>query len=391
MRTSSFLAVLLLFLATFPQADSFHLRITPQNPLNPTSFPFTVRFTPLMGPLIHPKPHRLAAKNFSPFSLHLFNNKRENSRGNSFDQDSDVSKNTSDTFNSNTVSTKIGLTLTTTTDNNNDNIVDSIPSSSSSSFSSSNNNNNLLPTLTITFLTALIAGAVLSQSGASPPSSIVLDNLKELTSNPKAFFTDAVTTIQNLGDLGYIYFSLIYIVAEILAIPAIPLTASAGYLFGTLKGTGIVLCSASVAAAVSFLIGRTFLRSYVEGLVEDNPRFSAIDRAIGKEGFKVILLLRLSPIFPFALSNYLYGSTSVAFWEYFWGTLIGFTPGTIAYVYTGSVGKVLTGGDAMGGGEWYVYVGGLVALVGFIKIVSDVATKVVQELDGMDGIEDPLD
>ena len=83
--------------------------------------------------------------------------------------------------------------------------------------------------------------------------------------------------------MGYIYFAIIYIVAEILAIPAIPLTASAGYLFGTLKGTGVVLCSASVAAAVSFLIGRTFLRSYVESLVEDNPRFSAIDRAIGKE------------------------------------------------------------------------------------------------------------
>ncbi|GMH81822.1 hypothetical protein TrST_g8341 [Triparma strigata] len=258
--------------------------------------------------------------------------------------------------------------------NNNDNIVDTLTTNDDEG------NNNILATVSITFLTAIAAGAVLSH-GVDSPSSIVLDNLKELTTNPKAFLTDAVQTIQNLGDLGYIYFAIIYIVAEILAIPAIPLTASAGYLFGTLKGTGVVLCSASVAAAVSFLIGRTFLRSYVESLVEDNPRFSAIDRAIGKEGFKVILLLRLSPIFPFALSNYLYGSTSVAFWEYFWGTLIGFTPGTFAYVYTGSVGKVLTDGDAMGGEEWYVYVGALAALVGFIKIVSDVATKIVQELE----------
>lgn len=75
----------------------------------------------------------------------------------------------------------------------------------------------------------------------------------------------------------------------------------------------------------------------MEGLLEENPKFNALDKAIGKEGFKVILLLRLSPIFPFALSNYFYGVTSVDFFEYMFGTLIGFFPGTLAYVYTGTV------------------------------------------------------
>lgn len=78
-------------------------------------------------------------------------------------------------------------------------------------------------------------------------------------------------------------------------------------------------------------------RRQVEGLLEDNPRFMAIDKAIGKEGFKIILLLRLSPIFPFALSNYFYGVTAVGFTEYMSGTMLGFFPGTLAYVYGGTV------------------------------------------------------
>lgn len=82
-------------------------------------------------------------------------------------------------------------------------------------------------------------------------------------------------------------------------------------------------------------------RQQVEGLLDENPKFRALDKAIAKEGFKVILLLRLSPIFPFALSNYLYGVTSVDFVEYMMGTLIGFFPGTLAYVYGGTVSLLL--------------------------------------------------
>ncbi|CAM9145744.1 unnamed protein product, partial [Choristocarpus tenellus] len=118
--------------------------------------------------------------------------------------------------------------------------------------------------------------------------------------------------------------------------PALPLTASSGFLFGIKGGTAVVLVSATVAAGISFLLGRTLLRERVEGLLADNARFRAIDQTIGKEGFKIIFLLRLSPIFPFALSNYLYGLTSVNFWEYISGTMLGFFPGTLAYVYTGT-------------------------------------------------------
>jgi len=93
-----------------------------------------------------------------------------------------------------------------------------------------------------------------------------------------------------------------------------------------------------------------------------------------------MLLLRLSPLFPFALSNYLYGATSIDFASFFWGTLCGFAPGTLAYVYTGVVGKALTiGGDGVQ--PWYVYVGGAALLGGLLKIIVDVASNIVREIE----------
>ena len=119
------------------------------------------------------------------------------------------------------------------------------------------------------------------------------------------------------------YFFGVYVAAEVLALPAVPLTASAGYLFGVAPGTAVVLLAAAVAASVSFLIGRTIGRDWILQVASGNDRFRALDSVISQEGFKIVLLLRLSPLFPFALSNYLYGLTSVPFWDYFWGTLLG--------------------------------------------------------------------
>jgi uncharacterized membrane protein YdjX (TVP38/TMEM64 family) len=204
--------------------------------------------------------------------------------------------------------------------------------------------------------------------------------------NPASLLQGVVDKVDGMGPNGALYFGLLYIIAEVFAIPAMPLTASAGYLFGWQEGTAVVLCSATIAASISFVIARTFLRQTVSELIQQNPRFLVLDRAIGKEGFKLMLLVRLSPIFPFALSNYLYGVTSIPFGEYFWGTLIGFAPGTFAYVYTGDVGKaLLTNVDSAQ--PWYVYAAGLTALAGVLKVVADYATGVFEEIEAEDAAE----
>jgi len=190
-----------------------------------------------------------------------------------------------------------------------------------------------------------------------------------------------VQAVEDSGDVGFLYFGAVYTIAEILAVPAFPLTTSAGYLFGVWNGTLIVIISASIAATISFVIGRTFLRNYVESILKKYPKFQKLDDAVAKEGFKIMLLLRLSPIFPFALSNYLYGATSVKFWPYFWGTMLGFTPGTVAYVYTGEIGKVLTL-DGSNAAPWYFYLGILSLILCLVKIVSDLASGIIEEIEG---------
>eukprot|EP00535_Pseudo-nitzschia_heimii_P003350 CAMPEP_0197180342 /NCGR_PEP_ID=MMETSP1423-20130617/4988_1 /TAXON_ID=476441 /ORGANISM="Pseudo-nitzschia heimii, Strain UNC1101" /LENGTH=362 /DNA_ID=CAMNT_0042630411 /DNA_START=324 /DNA_END=1412 /DNA_ORIENTATION=- len=206
-------------------------------------------------------------------------------------------------------------------------------------------------------------------------------SIKDVMTDPSAALERVVELTDSMGTLGIAYFGVAYCIAEILAVPAIPLTASAGYLFGPLKGTAIVLFSASIAAGVSFQIGRTLLRDYVENQLQNYPKFAKIDKAIGKEGFKLMFLLRLSPIFPFALSNYLYGASSINFPAFFFGTLLGFAPGTLAYVYTGYVGKALTDDTISNVYPWYVYLGGLTFFAGILKVVADTATRVVDELE----------
>ncbi|OAY83238.1 hypothetical protein ACMD2_06590 [Ananas comosus] len=156
-----------------------------------------------------------------------------------------------------------------------------------------------------------------------------------------AFLTQFSDFIEGYGPAGYALFVLVYAGLEILAIPAIPLTMSAGLLFGSVTGTIIVSISGTMAAAVAFLIARYFARERILKLVEGNKKFLAIDKAIGENGFWVVTLLRLSPLLPFSLGNYLYGLTSVKFLPYVLGSWLGMLPGTWAYVSAGAFGRAL--------------------------------------------------
>ncbi|XP_013707146.3 TVP38/TMEM64 family membrane protein slr0305 isoform X2 [Brassica napus] len=155
------------------------------------------------------------------------------------------------------------------------------------------------------------------------------------------FLTQFSTLIEGYGPAGYALFITVYAGLEILAIPALPLTMSAGLLFGSLIGTIIVSISGTMAASVAFLIARYFARERILKLVEGNKKFLAIDKAIGENGFRVVTLLRLSPLLPFSLGNYLYGLTSVKFVPYVFGSWLGMLPGSWAYVSAGAFGRAI--------------------------------------------------
>jgi len=233
----------------------------------------------------------------------------------------------------------------------------------------------------------ILAGGIAVLFGATIALLITLGNdlglpgIPQFIKDPSNSFDVVVQSLDGMDkQRAAIYFSLFYLLAEILAIPAFPLTAASGYLFGAASGTALCLFIAAIAASISFVIGKTLLRGFVEGILDDNPKFRSLDRAIEKEGFKLMILLRLSPLFPFALSNYLYGATSIRFSPFFFGTFLGFAPGTFAYVYGGVIGKALTVGEGMTQ-PWYVYAGGMVFLLGLIKTIGDVATGIIDEME----------
>jgi uncharacterized membrane protein YdjX (TVP38/TMEM64 family) len=153
--------------------------------------------------------------------------------------------------------------------------------------------------------------------------------------------------LDSLGPInGPLLFAFGYFVLEMFAVPAFPLTMSAGALFGAFEGTFVVVSSATAAAVAAFLISRYVARDAVKKLASEKfgEQYRKIDEAIGENGFGVIFMLRLSPLLPFSVSNYLYGLTSVSVLEYAPASFLGMIPGTVAYVASGDVARSISSG-----------------------------------------------
>ncbi|MEP6685547.1 MAG: TVP38/TMEM64 family protein [Verrucomicrobiota bacterium] len=189
--------------------------------------------------------------------------------------------------------------------------------------------------------------------------------------------------VSQMGVAGIFIFIAVYAAATVLLAPGLILTIGAGFAFGLWKGFLAVSAGATLGAALAFLVARFVARDRIEAMAKGNEKFRKIDKAIGKQGAKLIFLLRLSPVIPFNLSNYLYGLTSVKFWPYVLASWIGMMPGTLLYVYLGTVGKV--GLEASKGGRArspveYVFLGiGLIATVAVTVIVTRVAKRALKE------------
>ena len=142
--------------------------------------------------------------------------------------------------------------------------------------------------------------------------------------------------IQQLGAWGPIFVAAFYIAACILFLPGSVLTLGAGFIFKLLVGTITVSIGSTAGACAAFLVGRTVGRNWISRKVATNEKFAAIDNAVGQQGFKIVLLIRLSPVFPFNLLNYAFGLTKVSFARYALASWVGMLPGTIMYVYFGA-------------------------------------------------------
>ncbi len=192
--------------------------------------------------------------------------------------------------------------------------------------------------------------------------------------------------VDGLGFWGPLVFIGGYAAAVVAFVPGSLLTLAAGAVFGIAEGTAYVFVAATLGAAAAFLVSRHLARGAIERRLEGNPRFSAIDRAVGSEGRKIVFLLRLSPVFPFNLLNYGLGLTQVRFVDYFVASF-GMLPGTLLYVYYGKLAgdvAALAGGASVerGLGYYVVLVLGLVATVAVTMIVARTARRALKQVTG---------
>lgn len=206
--------------------------------------------------------------------------------------------------------------------------------------------------------------------------------------SPADFLVKVEALVADAGPLGPAIFIAAYALATVFFIPASVLTVAAGYLFGPLLGTGVVSAASTLGASLAFLVSRYVARPFVQSLISSNPKFAQIDAGIAASGAKVVFLLRLSPLVPFTLLNYMLGLTSVPFGPYVAASWAGMLPGTVAYVGLGALGSAgLDAAGSPGGIGWpklALYAVGVVATLWATKVLSGVATQALSPDDGGD-------
>jgi uncharacterized membrane protein YdjX (TVP38/TMEM64 family) len=190
-----------------------------------------------------------------------------------------------------------------------------------------------------------------------------------------------------LGPWGIDLFAVVYALAAIFFVPGSALTIGAGAIYGLGWGFVAVSVGSTLGAAAAFLIARYLARDRVERWAAQDPRFAAIDQAVGREGWKIVLLTRLSPVFPFTLLNYLFGLTRVSFGAYILASWIGMMPGTLLYVYLGFAGRALAqaaaGKASRSPAEYALWVVGLLATLAVTLYVTRLARQALRGRAGV--------
>ncbi len=192
-----------------------------------------------------------------------------------------------------------------------------------------------------------------------------------------------VEWLQAQGDVGLVWLGLSYTPASLLFFPAALLTLGGGFAFGVAKTVVAVSLGSTLGATSAFFAGRTFLRQFIEHKITNDARFRAIDQAVADQGFKIVMLTRLSPVLPFNLLNYAFGLTRVRTRDFILASWIGMFPGTLLYVSIGSAAKslsdILTGQSVGSASQKILFGVGLVATLVVTVLLARVAKNALTE------------
>jgi len=190
------------------------------------------------------------------------------------------------------------------------------------------------------------------------------------------------TWVRGIGPAGYVVYAVAYAICCVLIIPALALTLGAGAIFGFVKGSLVVIVGATLGATLAFILARTVLRHRVERMTANNTKFRALDRAITREGTKILWLVRLSGFPPFTWVNYAFGLTGVRLPQYVAITFFGIIPGTLAFTWAGAAGAAALTGS----GNRVLLIVTAVGAIAVAVFVGRIALKAIHKA----GLDEPL-
>jgi uncharacterized membrane protein YdjX (TVP38/TMEM64 family) len=191
--------------------------------------------------------------------------------------------------------------------------------------------------------------------------------------------------VMNLGAWSAICYPLLYACCNVLLLPGGLLSIGGGFFFGLWWGFLIILVGNVGGAAISFFISRWLGRNWLRRKLLRNPTLEALEPAVEHEGWKIILLSQLHPLFPTSLLNYLYGLTTMRFRTCILWVAIGQAPGLFLYAYVGTLGQLglnlVRGKSHPRFVEYWVWGGGLLFSAVILIALGRISLRLLQEAE----------
>src|SRR5438874_10327227 len=188
--------------------------------------------------------------------------------------------------------------------------------------------------------------------------------------------------VMSLGAWAAICYPLLFAACNILLLPGGVLAVGGGFFFGLWWGFLIVFAGNVMAAAISFALSRWVAGQWVRQKLSQNPTLRALEPALERESWKIILLSQLHPLFPTSLLNYVYGLMPIRFSTYMFWASLGRIPGLFLYVYIGTLGqfaiRIRSGRSYPRMIEYWTWGGAFVMTILLLVVLARIAYRVVE-------------